>query len=142
MIDFDKTIIYQFVNFLILLILLNIFLFKPVLRALSKREDTIKSLTDGAEEAKGGAKDFEKRYDELTREKKKPILESKDTAISEAHNNAVKVIEKARHELTADLTRIKSEIKVEGARVYESLRTDVDRLSSEVAEKILKRSLQ
>jgi F-type H+-transporting ATPase subunit b len=142
MIDFDKTIIYQFLNFIVLLILLNFLLFKPVLKALSKREETLKSLGEGSDEAKGAAKDFDKRYDDVTREKKRPILESKDAIITEAHNNAVKVIEKARNELSADLARIKSEIKVEGERVYASLRTDVDRLSSEVAQKILKRSPQ
>ncbi len=142
MIDFDKTIIYQFVNFIILLILLNIFLFKPVLKALSKREETLKSLGEGSDEAKGAAKDFEKRFDDVTREKKKPILESRDTTITETHNNAMKVIEKARSELSIDLERIKSEIKVEGEKVYASLKTDVDRLSAEVVQKILKRSLQ
>lgn len=142
MIDFDKSIIYQFLNLLVLMILLNIFLFKPFLKALSKREETLKSLGEGSEGAKGAAKDFEKRYDDVTREKKKPIIESRDSVITEAHNNAVKVIEKARFELSADLERIKSEIKVEGEKVYTSLRTDVDRLSAEVAQKILTRSLQ
>lgn len=142
MIDFDKTIIYQFVNILILLILLNFLLFKPVLKALAKREETMKSLAEGSEGAKDGMKDFEKRYDELAREKKKPILESKDATLTEAHNNAVKVIEKARFEMSAELEKIRGEIKVEGERVYASLKTDVEKLSSGVAEKILRRSVQ
>jgi F-type H+-transporting ATPase subunit b len=137
----DITIFYQFANFLIILILLNFLLFKPVVGALKKREGAIKSLAERVDKAKQDAKDFEKQYDEVTQEKKKPILESKDAALSEANTGATKIIEKARHELTEELSKIKVEIETEGKRVYETLRADVDRLSGDVAEKILKRSL-
>jgi F-type H+-transporting ATPase subunit b len=137
----DITIFYQFANFLIILILLNFFLFKPVVGALKKREGAIKSLAERVEKAKQDAKDFERQYDEVTQEKKRPILESKDAALSEANTGATKIIEKARHELTEELSKIKVEIETEGKRVYETLRADVDRLSGDVAEKILKRSL-
>jgi F-type H+-transporting ATPase subunit b len=137
----DITIFYQFANFLIILILLNFFLFKPVVGALKKREGAIKSLGERVDKAKQDAKDFERQYDEVTQEKKRPILESKDAALSEANTGATKIIEKARHELTEELSKIKVEIETEGKRVYETLRADVDRLSGDVAEKILKRSL-
>jgi F-type H+-transporting ATPase subunit b len=137
----DITIFYQFANFLIILILLNFFLFKPVVGALKKREGAIKSLAERVDKAKQDAKDFERQYDEVTQEKKRPILESKDAALSEANTGATKIIEKARHELTEELSKIKVEIETEGKRVYETLRADVDRLSGDVAEKILKRSL-
>jgi F-type H+-transporting ATPase subunit b len=137
----DITILYQFANFLIVLILLNFLLFKPVIGALKKREGTIQSLAERVEKAKQGAKDFEKQYDEVIHEKKKPILESKETALSEANTGATKIIEKARLELTEELSKIKGEIEIEGKRVYDTLRADVDKLSGEVAVKILKRSL-
>jgi len=137
----DITIFIQFLNFLIVLWFLNKFLFKPVLGALKKREDTIQTLAQRVEKAKQGARDFERQYDEVTRDKKKPIIESKDTALSEANTGATKLIEKARQELTAELSKIKGEIETEGKKVYETLRADVDRLSGDVAAKILRRSL-
>jgi F-type H+-transporting ATPase subunit b len=137
----DLTIFIQFANFLIILLFLNFFLFKPVIGALKKREGTIQSLAERVEKAKQGAKDFEKQYDEVTHEKKKPIIESKDAALSEANTGATKLIEKARQELTEELSKIKGEIEIEGKRVYETLRADVDRLSGDVAAKILRRSL-
>ena len=137
----DLTIFIQFANFLIVLILLNFLLFKPVLGALKKREGAIQSLAERVEKAKQDAKDFERQYDEVTQEKKKPILESKDAALSEANTGATKIIEKARQELTEELSRIKGEIEIEGKKVYDTLRADVDKLSGEVAVKILKRSL-
>ena len=137
----DLTIFIQFANFLIILLFLNFFLFKPVIGALKKREGTIQTLAERVEKAKQGAKDFEKQYDEVTHEKKRPIIESKDAALSEANTGATKLIEKARQELTEELSKIKGEIEIEGKRVYETLRADVDRLSGDVAAKILRRSL-
>jgi F-type H+-transporting ATPase subunit b len=135
------TILYQFANFLILLILLNFLLFKPVIGALKKREGAIQSLAERVEKAKKDAKDFERQYDNVTQEKKKPILEGKDAALSEANMGATKIIEKARHELTEELSKIKDEIEREGKKVYDTLRADVDKLSGDVAAKILRRSL-
>jgi F-type H+-transporting ATPase subunit b len=137
----DITIFIQFLNLLIVLWFLNKFLFKPVLGALKKREGTIQTLAQRVEKAKQSAKDFERQYDEVTHEKKKPIIESKDAALSEANTGATKLIEKARQELTAELSKIKGEIETEGKKVYETLRADVDRLSGDVAAKILRRSL-
>lgn len=141
MINFDITILYQFANFLILLILLNIFLFKPLLGAINKRQGAIQSLVGRVEKAKKDAGDFEKQYDEMMYEKKRPVVASKDAALAEANEGAAKIIEKARFELADELARIKSEIEVEGNKVYTALRADVDRLSSDAAQKILKRSL-
>ena len=137
----DITIFIQFLNLLIVLWFLNKFLFKPVLGALKKREGTIQTLAQRVEKAKQSAKDFERQYDEVTHEKKKPIIESKDAALSEANTGATKLIEKARQELTAELSKIKGEIETEGKKVYETLKADVDRLSGDVAAKILRRSL-
>ncbi len=141
MIDFDITILYQFANFLILLILLNFLLFKPIMGAINKRQGTIQSLADRVEKAKKDAGDFEKQYDEVMHEKKRPIIESKDAALAEANADATKIIEKARFELADELARIKNEIETEGNKVYAALKVDVDRLSNDAAQKILKRSL-
>ncbi|HVN96145.1 MAG TPA: hypothetical protein VMT62_06935 [Syntrophorhabdaceae bacterium] len=141
MINFDVTILYQFANFLILLILLNFFLFKPVLKALARREETMSGLAERVEKAKKDSEDLEKRYDEMARMQRKPILENKDTAVSEANAGAMKIVGKARLELFDELTKIKSEIETQGKKIYDTLRADVDKLSRGVAEKILNRSL-
>ena len=141
MISFNITIFYQFANFLILLILLNFFLFKPVLRALAKRDQVIRSRAEGANLAKDDADVLSKKLLDQTREKQKPILETKDAAIAEAHTQATSIIDEARTELAKELTRIKGEIETQGKSVFEALKSDVDRLSREAAQKVLKRSV-
>jgi len=141
MINFDVTILYQFVHFLILLFILNFLLFKPVLKALDKRRNAIQGLTDGVERAKVETVDLGKSYESTSLEKRKPIIGSKDAILSEANKEAVHVIEKARSELAEELARIKSEIEMEGRKVYDALKADVGKLSSEAAQKILQRSI-
>jgi F-type H+-transporting ATPase subunit b len=140
MIDFNYTLIIQFLNFLILLVLLNFLLFKPVLRVLSKREGTINSLADGLQSAGDGAKNLEKMYEEGIKEKRRPILEENKTVIFEANNTSMRLIEKARNELSEELTKIREGIAKDSKEVFDTLRSEVDKLSAEAAEKILKRS--
>lgn len=141
MIDFNYTILIQFANFLILLILLNVLLFKPVLKAISKRDITISSLFGKSKDIREDLGNLERSYDEKIKERKRPILESKDAMLSEAHTNSMHIIEKTRAELSDELTRSKTEIEQESKKIYDSLKMEVERLSAEVAQKILKRSL-
>ncbi len=140
MIDFDKTILYQFVHFLVLLFLLNFLLFKPVLKAIGKRKGAIKDLTDGVEKAKEDTMGLERDYEHTLLEKKQPIVTSRDSILSGANTEAMHVIEKARSELADELSKIKSEIEQEGKNVYDALRADVGRLSTDAAQKMLERS--
>lgn len=141
MIDFNYTILIQFANILILLILLNVFLFKPVLKAISKRDTTISSLSDKSQNIKEDLGNLERSYDEKIKERKRPILESRDALLSDAHTNSMHIIEKTRAELSDELTRSKAEIEQDSKKVYDSLKMEVEKLSTDVAQKILKRSL-
>lgn len=141
MIDFNYTLFIQFANFLILLILLNIFLFKPVLKALNKRDGTISSLFGKSSSIKEELVELEKSYEEKVKERKRPILESKDAMLTEAHASSMKIIEKTRAELSDELTRSRAEIEQESRKVYDSMESEVEKLSAEVAQKILKRSI-
>lgn len=137
----DLTIFIQFFNLLVVLVFLNFFLFRPVLRALSKREDAITSSVVGAKSLEEDTRNLEKAYDDGLREKKRPVIETRDAMISEAHNTSLRMIEEARAELNEELSKIRSKIAEESHQVLEKLKMDVDRLSGEAAERIIQRSL-
>ena len=141
MIDFNYTLLIQFFNFLILLILLNILLFKPVLKAINKREGTLGTLFDKVDATKKEAIRLEQAYTEGSAERKKPVLDGKDAALAEARKSSMHLIEVARTELADELAKVKGEIDSESKRISEALKGEVDKLSTEVAQKILKRSL-
>lgn len=130
----------QFANILIVLILLNAFLFKPVLKALNKRDTTISSLSGKSQDIKQDLSNLEKSYDEKIKERRRPILESKDALLSNAHKDSMHIIEKTRADLTDELTRLKGEIEKDSKKVYDSMKIEVEKLSADAARKILKRS--
>jgi F-type H+-transporting ATPase subunit b len=140
-IAFDYTLLIQFLNILVLLILLNMFLFKPVLRAINKRETSIGSLFGKVQKVREETEKLEKSYEEVIKEKRKPILEHRDTTLSKAHSESTGIIEKARKELSDELAKVKSQIEGESKKVFDILKGDVERLGTEAAEKILKRSV-
>ncbi|HNQ47631.1 MAG TPA: hypothetical protein PK125_10755 [Syntrophorhabdus sp.] len=141
MIEFNITLLIQFVNLLVLLFLLNFLLFKPVLKAINKREKTLGSLSDRVEDTKQEAAKFEREYIDGTAERKKPILDGKESTLAEARQTSLSLIETARAELSQELAKVKTEIERQSKSISEALKGDVEKLSTEVAEKILKRSV-
>jgi F-type H+-transporting ATPase subunit b len=141
MIDFNYTILIQFANFLVLLILLNFLLFKPVLKALGKREKTIGSFFEKAQVTEEEVKTIEKTYEDSIREKKRPILDSKSAILSDAQAASSKIIEKAKADFTEELSRLRTSIEEDRKKAYGNLEKDAEKLSRDAAEKILQRSL-
>ncbi|MEO0249605.1 MAG: hypothetical protein ABIN58_08730 [candidate division WOR-3 bacterium] len=139
MLDFNYTLLVQFLNILILLILLRIFLFKPVLNALARRRLFIQSLSQEIDDEKKQAAEFQRRYEEGVKERKRPIIEQREAAVREAHTASVKVVEVARDELTKELEALKGRVKDESAAALQRLAGEADRLSREITGKVLKR---
>ena len=137
--DFDYTLLIQFANFLVLLVLLNFFLFKPVLKSLARRRAYMQSLSDKVQEENRGATEIETNYEETARERKKPILEQREVTVKEAQAASIKVIEEARHDLTSELDKMKERVKAESDAALQSLSGEADRLSQEAAARILGR---
>jgi F-type H+-transporting ATPase subunit b len=126
------------VQFLALIYILNIILFKPLLKIFKEREDSVKGsleisreMTEKKEEsiatlnrelaaARARAKEaFERVRDEG--------LEMQKEMLSGAESAAAEMLQKARNEL-----------KAEAVRARESMRADVDSFSDEIVRKLVK----
>lgn len=139
MLNFDYTILIQFANFLILLILLQVFLFRPVLGALRKRKNALDSLAQRVEQLRGDATALGRTYDDSAKEKKRPILEQRESALKEAHASSMKIIEQARHRLSTELDQIKDTVRSEADQALKSLTEKTAQLAGEVVAKVMKR---
>ncbi|MGD0229409.1 MAG: ATP synthase F0 subunit B [Syntrophorhabdales bacterium] len=141
MIDLNYTLIIQFSQFLILLILLNFLLFRPMLNALKKRHTTIQSLAERAEDTGKEAEGLTRTYEENLKEKRLPVMEQREKALKEAHAVSMKVIEEARRDLAEELTKVKDTVKSEGESAFKALLGESDRFAVEIAQKIMKRGI-
>jgi len=138
--DFNYTLLIQFLNFIILLILLNLFLFKPVLKALARRRAYMRALSDKVQEEEKQATDLTRTYEDATKERRRPILEQRDTTVKEAQTASMKVIEEARQELAAELGKMKERVKTESGAALQRLSGESDRLSRDVVQKVMGRN--
>jgi F-type H+-transporting ATPase subunit b len=120
-VDLPK-LIFQVINFLLLLYLANRFLFKPVLKLLDERQARIQK---GLEDAEAAARDRElaraereAALDEARKEAQEMIARATKIAddaraeiVAEAKAEAEKVTERAREEITAEKERAMAELR-------------------------------
>jgi F-type H+-transporting ATPase subunit b len=113
---------FQVFNFLLLLYLLNRFLFKPVLKLLDEREARIKK---GLEDAEAAARDRElasaereAALDEARKEAQAMVArankiaeDSRAEILAEAKDQAEKISARAREEITAEKDRAMAELR-------------------------------
>ncbi|HUJ68973.1 MAG TPA: hypothetical protein VLW86_05595 [Syntrophorhabdales bacterium] len=135
----DQTIFIQFGQILVLLVFFNFLLFKPILNALKKRQDTIDSLDAQGKSDREEAEGMGKTYDEKLKGEGLPILAEKEGLVRQTHAASMKIVEEAREELAGELAKVKDSCKREAQEALESLKLQSERLVPEVVAKIMGR---
>jgi len=140
-IDFDISFVFQMVNFLVLVLLLNAFLYKPIRKQLSDRS----ALISGAKE-KSAAVDKEVQeklasYEARMREIRAGAADERGALKKEAQLQEAAILEKARVESSEKLAGIKARVAKEADEARRTLKASADSLSADICEKVLGRSL-
>lgn len=141
MIELNLAFFVQVVNFGILVLVLNIFLYKPVRKVLADRRQVV----DGARE-KAAAVDLEVQekmalYEVRLRDAKASASAQRTESLKQAQAEETSVLEKARAEATASLGSIRDRVAKEAADARILLKQQAELLSGDICEKILGRSL-
>ena len=100
----------------------------------------MQALSDKVQEEEKQATDLTRTYEDATKERRRPILEQRDTAVKEAQTASMKVIEEARQELAAELGKMKERVKTESGAALQRLSGESDRLSRDVVQKVMGRN--
>jgi len=141
MLSIDYTILIQVANFLVLLVFLNIFLYKPIRGILAKRHEEESALQNSIEGYQSQSDQKERGIEEgqiLARKEGSSVkeglkgqgLEKEQGILQEAHSTAEKKIGTARKDLDTKI-----------GDVRKSLEDQIAAFSSDLAEKILGRSI-
>ena len=136
-----KLIIAQIVNFILLLIILRRFAYKPVLNMLEKRADTIdKSL----KQAKKIKEELQKTEDDRRKEMKK-AREEYNVLIAEAkatgEQKKEEMTKEARQKTEEIITKAKEEIRSEKEKSVQEARQEIADLAIEISKKIIGRNI-
>ena len=141
MITIDITVLIQIVNILILIVVMNAVLYRPVRTMLAKRKEKINELGTAIETFK---KNAELRKEEINRklnEARRKAKEEIDNAKAAAQASTAESLAKIRQEALADKTAQLGEIQLQVAEARQQLSGQTDSFATEMAAKILGRAI-
>jgi F-type H+-transporting ATPase subunit b len=141
-ISLDGTLFIQMINFLILLWILNRFLYKPVLNILEQRRGRIRdSQQRVAELGRQAAQQWE-TYQRKLQEAKIEANTEKEKIKGEGLDTERKMLEEIRAEASQELEASRRKLEEESTKALDYLRSQADDIAVQIAEKILGRSVQ
>ena len=141
MINLDIAFVFQIVNFLVLLLVLNVFLYKPIRKMLADRDAQVGGAKVRAAEVDRDVQEKMALYEARLREVKLQAGEERSLLKKEAATEEAAILDKAREEAAEQLATIKNKVAKEAADARELLRGEARTLSLEICEKVLGRSL-
>ncbi|MCX5854525.1 MAG: ATP synthase F0 subunit B [Deltaproteobacteria bacterium] len=142
MVSLDSTILIQMINFLLLIFILNLLLYKPILGIMDKRK---KQFQDTEDEIRGINLTIEERmaaYEEKVRLAKMDALNKKNDILKEGSDQAKSIIDAARGEIPGMMEQFNEEINKEVIEARRILADQSRKMSLDIAEKLLGRSIQ
>ena len=142
MLNIDGTLLLQIVNFLVLLFLLNLILFRPIRKILSQREEEMTSRQKTIDDFQDQAEKNEKGIEEGVVQARKEGYAEKEAFKSQGLEQEKEILEEAGAGVEQKLSAAKKEIETKIAVAREALEGQIASFSDELAQKILGRSIR
>jgi F-type H+-transporting ATPase subunit b len=142
LINLDKSLIVQVVNFVILLIVLQKFLYKPLLAKMEERTGAIKRSLDEAQAARADAVRQQEENAVQLRAAYAEAASIRDQALREAEEAGRKQLEAAQAQARKLVEDTKAQLDGEIRRARDELRRETTDLALAVAEKLVRRTLR
>jgi F-type H+-transporting ATPase subunit b len=142
LINIDKSLIIQMINFAILLFVLHRLLYKPLLAKMEERSSAIKRSLDEAQAARAEAA---RQQEENAARLKAAYAEAasiREQALKEAADEQRRLLEAARAESQRMIESAKTQLDADIRKAREELRREVSDLALGVAEKLIRKSLR
>jgi len=141
MISIDLAFVFQFVNFLLLMVLLNIFLYKPVRKILAERDAEMIASREKTAAVDKEVEEKMAQYEAKLRQTKTVAYEEKAVSIGKVREEESAIIEKARQEAAHSLAAIQKQVARDAEEARGVLREQAQSISLEICRKVLGRSL-
>jgi F-type H+-transporting ATPase subunit b len=141
MLSVDYTFIFQSIGYLVLLLGLSRFLFKPIMKVLDERDEKTGATMRKASESDAAVGEKTEEYDRKLREAALKGHEERSRLRLEALDREKAVIEAARAEAASELERMKKEVEKGKLGALSRLSVEAISLSREIAGKVLERKV-
>ena len=141
MININISLLIQIGNFVFLIFILNMLLYKPIRNILKQRKEKVTGFEQSIEAAGMDSKEKDEAYNAGVKEARAKGLTEKDALLQAAADKEREIIEKINKKAMADLTEVREKIKKDAETVRVSLLKDVDAFANAIGEKILGRAI-
>jgi len=137
----DESIFIQMVNFLLIIWILNLVLYKPIRNILIQRKEKIAGLDQNIETINRDAKEKDDAFASGIKEARSKGLKEKEALLQEGADEEREIIEKINQKAQADLAEMREKIAKDAEDVRTSLQKEIDAFANAIGEKILGRAV-
>src|SRR5215510_4162064 len=142
LVNLDRSLIIQFVNFIVLLLILWRLLYRPLLATMEQRSEAIRKSLEEAQAARAEAARQQEENTTRLRQAHAEAAAIREQALKEAGEEQRKLVEAARLEAQRLVDSAKAQTEADIRRAREELRREVAELATAVAEKLIRRTLR
>ena len=140
MVSVDWTVLVQIANFLVLIFILNIVLYRPIRSILLKRKATIDGLEEGIQSTTQQAEQKDQAFSIGIKEARTKGQAQKETLMQAAAEEERDIIAEINAKAQEDMAEVKTQIAKDTNAVKSALEKEVDAFADAITEKILGRA--
>jgi F-type H+-transporting ATPase subunit b len=141
MIELDWTLFVQILNFLVLVFLLNMVLFRPIRKILRDRQARLAMFEEDISGLGNNRQGILGDVDEQLTAARREGLGLRENLRLEGSQVESSLLEQVKKEVDAEWTKVEAKIKKDVAKAREALRTQAQDFAASLATKILGRTL-
>jgi F-type H+-transporting ATPase subunit b len=141
LLDINITLLIQFVNFIFLMIVLNLLLYRPLRAILKKRRDEMDDSHARVSVLEKDAQGKLSLYEAQLEEARKKGSEVKNRLRQEGLDEEQQLVKEAEDISRQRRESIREQILAEAGAAKKQLQAEVDSLASEITEKVLGRAV-
>ena len=136
----DISLLYQMINFLVLLFVLNLVLYKPIRKVLLERKAKVEGLENGVELASADLESQKDSYKNGLKDARSKGLKEKEVFVEAASKEETEIIDQINKKAQANLAQIKEQVATETEQARKALEGEVEAYAKAIGEKILGRA--
>lgn len=141
MINIDASVVIQIINFIFLIWVLNLVLYKPIRKILLQRKEKVTGLEQGIDTFMADAREKDSAFAEGIKAARARGLKEKGALLEAAAEEERRIIDKINKKAQADLTGIRQKISKDAEDVKIKLQQEVGAFADAIGQKILGRAV-
>jgi len=141
MINIDVSVAIQVINFIFLIWVLNLVLYKPIRKILLQRKEKLAGLEQGIDAFKADAGEKDAAFAAGIKTARTKGLKEKGALLDVAAEEEQRIIDKINEKAQADLTEVRRKISKDAEDVKIKLQQEVDAFADAIGQKILGRAV-